>query len=113
MNLFIVIGLLVLAIVIFVAYLWFASDSGSGSAPSFPPGTVGFEAQLELPLLAQAIAAREAKLQEQLEPARRQELEAELAQLQDKQRRAEAAIANRDTSPGKGYIGIDMGISVD
>lgn len=113
MNLIIIFGLLLLAIGIFVGYIWFSLASGSGSAPSFPPGTVGFEAQLELPLLEQAIAARQAKLQEQLEPARRQELEAELAQLQEKQRQAEAAIANRDTSPGKGYVGIDMGVSVD
>jgi hypothetical protein len=76
---------------------------GTSKAPAFAPGTLGFEAQLTLPLLQDRLAEKLASLGPQ--PA--QEALAEVRFYTTQVEEVQGILARRDRSPGRGYVGFD------
>ncbi len=94
------VGLLVLVVIGLV--IW-----ARATAPSrFPMGSLAFEAELTMSPLMLTIEARNRE-RTGADPARRAELDREIAFLAKQVDEIQAIVDRGDRSPGRGYVGFD------
>ena len=95
---------IVLGIVAVAAVVFFLRRGSSG-APTFPPGTRAWEAQVTMEPLLGTIADRAVEHAMETDPVKKARLEKDIEFFKQQVVELQAVIDSKDLSPGQGYIG--------